>query len=153
MDIHFWFEYLKLFQDILFSSDSLWDIWNWLKISPRPDRGRRVRAGLLLLLLACCCCTCRRSLIHDLDLLGVYYPTVGSSRCSPQAGSRRPDPISSQSGHPATEVCRAQFSPQRSSCESAETSFAGNSAQNSWGTNKPAVSVAERNKNSDNDMS
>ncbi len=153
MDIQFWFEYLKLFQDISFSSDSLCDIWNWLKISPRPDRGRRARAGLLLLLLACCCCTCRRSLIHVLHLLGVYYPTAGSSRCSPQAGSRRPDPISRQSGRPATEACRAQFSPQRSSCETAETSFVGNRVPNSWGTNKPAVSVAGRNKNSDNETS
>jgi hypothetical protein len=52
----------------------------------------------------CCCCTCRRSLIHVLDLLGVYYPTAGSSSCNPQAGSRRPDPISRQSGRPATEA-------------------------------------------------
>ncbi len=93
MDIQFWFEYLKLFQDIWFSGDSLWDIWNWLKISPRPELDRLARAGLLLLLLACCCCTCHSSPIHVLDLLGVYYPTANSSPCSPQAGSRRPDPI------------------------------------------------------------
>ncbi len=127
MDILFWYKYLKLIQDIWFSSDSLWDIWNWLKISPRPDLGRLAHACLLLL-LACCCCTCCRSPINDLDLPGVYYPTAGSSCCSPQAGSCRPDPISV-----SLVVC--------------------NSVPISWGTNKPAVLVAERNKNSDNDTS
>ncbi len=145
MDVQFWFEYLKLFQDIWFSSDSLWDIWNWLKIFPRPDRAAAA-AGLLLLHLPPLTDSCFG---HS----RCYYPTAGSSRCSPQDGSRRPDPITCQSGRPATEACRAQLSPHRSSCEIAETSFAGNSVPNSWVTNKPAVSVAERNKNSDNDTS
>jgi hypothetical protein len=86
----------------------------------------RTGVGWLVPACCCCCCTCSHSLIHGLDLLGVYYPTAGSSRCSPQARSPRPDPISRQSARPATEAYRAQFSPQRSSCETAENSFAGN---------------------------
>jgi hypothetical protein len=88
-------------------------------LSEISDTGLRyllARTGVGGLVPACCCCTCRRSLIHVLDILGVYYPTAGSSRCSPQAGSRRPDPIGRQSGRPATEACRVQFSPLRSSC-------------------------------------